>query len=87
EVVVTEEYMGDILGNLSARRANIVGMEPRIGGVQAINATVPLAEMFGYATDLRSRTQGRGAYSMEFEHYAQVTKSIAEEIVSGKSKK
>jgi len=87
EVVVPEEYMGDILGNLSARRANIEGMEPRIGGVQAIKAKVPLAEMFGYATDLRSRTQGRGAYSMEFDHYAQVTKSIADEIVTGKSRK
>jgi len=87
EVVMPEDYMGDILGNLSARRANIEGMEPRIGGVQAIKATVPLGEMFGYATDLRSRTQGRGAHSMEFDHYAQVTKAIAEEIISGKSKK
>jgi len=87
EVVMPEDYMGDILGNLSARRANIEGMEPRIGGVQAIKATVPLGEMFGYATDLRSHTQGRGAYSMEFDHYAQVTKAIAEEIISGKSKK
>jgi elongation factor G len=87
EVVVPEEYMGDILGNLSARRATIEGMEPRVGGVQAIKAKVPLAEMFGYATDLRSRTQGRGAYSMEFEHYAQVSKSVAEEVISGKTKK
>jgi len=87
EVVVPEEYMGDILGNLSARRALIEGMDPRVGGVQAIRAKVPLAEMFGYATDLRSRTQGRGAYSMEFEHYAQVSKNVAEEIISGKTKK
>jgi elongation factor G len=87
EVVVPEDYMGDILGNLSARRALIEGMEARIGGVQAIHAKVPLAEMFGYATDLRSRTQGRGAYSMEFEHYAQVSKSVAEEIITGKTKK
>lgn len=87
EVTVPEEYMGDVLGNLSARRANIEGMEPRIGGVQAIKSQVPLAEMFGYATDLRSRTQGRGAYSMEFNHYAQVTKAIADEIITGKSKK
>ncbi len=87
EVVVPEDYMGDVLGNLSARRANIEGMEARIGGAQAIKATVPLGEMFGYATDLRSRTQGRGAYSMEFDHYAQVTKAIAEEIIGGKSKK
>jgi elongation factor G len=87
EVVMPEEYMGDILGNLSARRATIEGMEPRIGGVQAIRAKVPLGEMFGYATDLRSRTQGRGAYSMEFDHYAQVSKSVADEIISGKTKK
>lgn len=87
EVVVPEEYMGDILGNLSARRALIEGMDARVGGVQAIKAKVPLAEMFGYATDLRSRTQGRGAYSMEFEHYAQVSKNVAEEIISGKAKK
>ncbi len=87
EVTVPEEYMGDVIGNLSSRRANIEGMEPRIGGVQAIRAKVPLGEMFGYATDLRSRTQGRGAYSMEFDHYAQVTKSVADEIITGKTKK
>ena len=87
EVVMPEEYMGDVLGNLSARRATIEGMDPRIGNVQAIRAKVPLGEMFGYATDLRSRTQGRGAYSMEFDHYAQVSKSVAEEIISGKTKK
>jgi elongation factor G len=87
EVVVPDDYMGDILGNLSARRALIEGMDPHTGGVQAIRAKVPLAEMFGYATDLRSRTQGRGSYSMEFEHYAQVSKSVAEEIITGKTKK
>jgi elongation factor G len=87
EVTVPEDYMGDILGNLSSRRATIEGMEARVGGVQAIRSQVPLGEMFGYATDLRSRTQGRGSYSMEFDHYAQVSKSVAEEIISGKAKK
>ncbi len=87
EVVVPEEYVGEVLGNLSARRANIEGLEPRAGGVQAIQAQAPLAEMFGYATDLRSQTQGRGAYSMEFAHYARVTQSIADEIIGGKGKK
>jgi elongation factor G len=87
EVTVPEDYMGDILGNLSARRAIIEGMDPRTGGVQAIRSQVPLGEMFGYATDLRSRTQGRGSYSMEFDHYAQVSKSVAEEIITGKAKK
>ncbi len=87
EVVAPEEYLGDVLGNLASRRANIEGMDPRIGGVQAVNAKVPLGEMFGYATDIRSMTQGRGVYSMEFDHYAQVAQSVAEEILSGKSKK
>ncbi len=87
EVVAPEDYLGDVLGNLAARRGNIEGMEPRIGGVQAIKAKVPLGEMFGYATDIRSQTQGRGVYSMEFDHYAQVAQNIADEIITGKSKK
>jgi len=87
EVVAPEEYLGDVLGNLASRRANIEGMDPRTGGVQAVNAKVPLGEMFGYATDIRSMTQGRGVYSMEFDHYAQVAKNVTEEILSGKSKK
>jgi elongation factor G len=87
EVVVPDEYLGDVLGNLSARRGDIEGMEPRLGGVQAVNAKVPLAEMFGYATDIRSMTQGRGVYSMEFDHYAQVAQNVADEIITGKSKK
>ena len=87
EVVAPEEYLGDVLGNLAARRGNIEGMEPRIGGVQAIKAKVPLGEMFGYATDIRSQTQGRGVYSMEFDHYAQVAQNIADEIITGKTKK
>jgi elongation factor G len=87
EVVAPEEYLGDVLGNLAARRGNIEGMEPRIGGVQAIKAKVPLGEMFGYATDIRSQTQGRGVYSMEFDHYAQVAQHVADEIITGKTKK
>jgi elongation factor G len=87
EVVAPDEYLGDVLGNLAARRGNIEGMEPRIGGVQAIKAKVPLGEMFGYATDIRSQTQGRGVYSMEFDHYAQVAQNIADEIITGKTKK
>jgi len=86
EVTVPDEYTGDVIGNLSARRGQIEGMEPRGDGVQAIRARVPLAEMFGYATDLRSMTRGRGVFTMEFDHYAQLPKNIADEIVSGKRK-
>jgi len=81
EVVVPEEYMGDVMGDLNSRRGHILGMEPR-PGVQAIRAQVPLATMFGYATDLRSVTQGRATYTMQFSHYAEVPPSIAEEIVA-----
>lgn len=81
EVIVPEEYMGDVIGDLNSRRGRIEGMESR-NGAQNIKAFVPLAEMFGYATDLRSRTQGRGNYSMEFDHYEDVPKSIAEAIVT-----
>jgi len=83
EVVVPEEYMGDILGELSSRRASIGGMDARPGGAQSIDAVVPLAEMFGYATVLRSRTQGRGVFSMEFAHYAQVPDLVAQVVVKG----
>ena len=84
EVVVPENYMGDVIGDLSARRAHVEGMEPRIGGVTAIRAFVPLAMMFGYATDLRSSTQGRGTFTMEFDHYDQLPANLAEGIVGGK---
>lgn len=80
EVVVPEEYMGDIMGDINSRRGRIEGMEPR-AGAQVIRAYVPLAEMFGYATDLRSRTQGRGTYTMQFDHYEEVPKNIAEQIL------
>ena len=81
EVVVPEEYMGDVMGDLSSRRGHIIGMEPR-GGAQVIQAQVPLSAMFGYATDVRSATQGRATYTMQFSHYAEVPSAIAEEIVS-----
>ncbi|WP_338833620.1 Elongation factor G [Moorella humiferrea] len=81
EVVVPEEYMGDVIGDLNARRGRLEGMEPR-AGAQVIHAFVPLAEMFGYATDLRSRTQGRGTYVMQFDHYEEVPQNIAEEIIA-----
>ncbi len=83
EVVVPEEYTGDVIGNLSARRAEIEGMELRTDGIQSIRARVPLAEMFGYATALRSMSQGRGTFTMEFNHYAPVTKEIADTIIRG----
>ncbi|MBQ9480298.1 MAG: elongation factor G [Selenomonadaceae bacterium] len=81
EVTVPEEYMGDVIGDLNARRGRIDGMEPR-GGVQVIRGFVPLSEMFGYATDLRSKTQGRGNYSMEVAYYAEVPQAIANAIVA-----
>ena len=80
EVLVPQEFMGDVIGNLNGRRGKVQGMKVR-AGAQAIDAAVPLMEMFGYATDLRSRTQGRATYSMEFERYDQVPKNIAEAII------
>ena len=81
EVIVPEDYMGDVIGDLNSRRGRIEGMEPR-NGAQVINAFVPLSEMFGYSTDLRSKTQGRGNYSMEVSHYEEVPKNIADAVVS-----
>jgi len=81
EVVVPEDYMGDVMGDLSSRRGRIMGMESR-AGAQVINAHVPLANMFGYATDLRSATQGRATYTMHFDHYEQVPKAVSEEIIA-----
>ncbi len=82
EVVTPAEYMGDVMGDLNSRRGKIEGMEPGTGGTQVIKAAVPLAEMFGYATVVRSMTQGRASYSMEPSHYDEVPKSIAEEIIA-----
>ncbi len=81
EVTVPEEYLGDVIGDLNSRRGRIDGMEPR-NGVQVINAFVPLSEMFGYSTDLRSKTQGRGNYSMEVSFYDEVPKNIADAVVA-----
>ena len=81
EVVVPEDYLGDVMGQINSRRGLIQGMEVRPGNAQAIRAMVPLAEMFGYATQLRSATQGRGVFSMEFDYYAPVSQSVAEEIL------
>ncbi|TRM11166.1 elongation factor G [Lentibacillus cibarius] len=80
EVVIPEEYMGDIMGDITSRRGRVEGMEPR-GPAQIVRAFVPLAEMFGYATSLRSNTQGRGTFTMHFDHYEEVPKSISEEII------
>lgn len=81
EVVLPEEYLGDVLAQLNSRRAEIQGMDIRPGNAQAIRALVPLAEMFGYTTELRSATQGRGVYSMEFDHYAPVPESVKQKII------
>jgi elongation factor G len=79
EVVMPEEFMGDVMGDLSSRRGQIQGMDSR-GGGQVIRAMVPLSEMFGYATTVRSKTQGRATFTMQFDHYEEVPKSIAQEI-------
>jgi elongation factor G len=83
EVVVPEEFLGDVIGQLNSRRGEILGMEMRTGNAQAVRAMVPLADMFGYATDLRSATQGRGVFTMEFDHYARVSDNVARAIISG----
>lgn len=83
EVIVPEDYMGDVIGDINARRGRIEGMEDR-AGAKVVRGYVPLSSMFGYATDLRSKTQGRGNYSMEFDHYEEVPKNIAEKIMDGK---
>ena len=84
EVVTPEEFLGDVIGDLSRRRGKVQGQEPR-GNAVAIQAFVPLGEMFGYATDLRSSTQGRATYTMQFERYEEVPASIAEQIVEHRS--
>jgi elongation factor G len=84
--IVPEEYMGDVIGDFNSRRGQIQTMEAGNGGIEEITAFVPLSCMFGYATDLRSKTQGRGLYSMEPSHFAEVPKSIQEEIVKARGK-
>ena len=81
EVVVPEDYMGDVIGNLNSRRGHIENMEDR-AGVKVVTAKVPLAEMFAYSTSLRGMTQGRGNYSMQFSHYAEAPRNVAEEIIA-----
>ncbi|WP_446424461.1 elongation factor G [Mailhella sp.] len=84
EVVTPEEYLGDVMGDLNGRRGKVQGMEPR-AGAQVISCHVPLSEMFGYATDLRSRSQGRATFSMQFDHYEKVPTSISEELIAKKA--
>ena len=86
EINLPEEYLGDVMGNVSSRRGNLLGMES-INGSQEIRAEIPLSEMFGYATDLRSRTQGRGQYTMTFDHYSEVPRNVAEKIIGDRAKK
>lgn len=86
EIVLPEEYLGDVMGNVSSRRGNLMGMES-VNGSQEIHAEIPLSEMFGYATDLRSRTQGRGQYTMTFDHYSEVPRNVAEKIIGERAKK
>ncbi|GHU50444.1 hypothetical protein FACS189459_4330 [Bacilli bacterium] len=86
DIIVPENYFGDAMGDVSSRRGNIEGSE-QIGNAQVIHSKVPLANMFGYATDLRSFTQGRGNYTMQFSHYAQAPKNIIDEIVKAKAAK
>jgi len=81
EVVTPEDYMGDVIGDLSSRRGKVEGMEQR-GTSQVVRAQVPLAEMFGYATDLRSRTQGRATYTMQFHSYQEVPGAVSKEIIA-----
>ncbi|MDY5730292.1 MAG: elongation factor G [Eubacteriales bacterium] len=83
EVIMPDQYLGDVIGDISSRRGRIEGMEPR-NDEQCVHAFVPLSEMFGYATDLRSRTQGRGIFTMQFDHYEEVPRSIAEKVTGGK---
>ena len=86
EVTVPEEYMGDVIGDINSRRGRMEGMEARSGN-QIIRGFIPLPEMFGYATDLRSKTQGRGTYAMEPSHYEEVPKSVLDAIVASRAKK
>ena len=86
ETIVPDQYLGDVVGDINSRRGRIDTIEPRDGGEQSVRSFVPLSEMFGYATDLRSRTQGRGMYTMQFDHYEEVPKSVAEKVVGQRNK-
>ena len=84
-IIVPSDYLGDVMGDVNSRRGMILGQEQRTGAVQ-VDANIPLSNMFGYATDLRSKTQGRGQYVMEPSHYTAVPKSIADDIISARTK-
>jgi elongation factor G len=81
EVVTPDDYLGNVMGDLNSRRGHIMGTDTR-GNAQIVSAMVPLANMFGYVNNLRSTTQGRAAYTMQFDHYAEVPRSVAEEVVA-----
>ena len=81
EIIIPDEYMGEVIGDVNARRGKIEGFESK-GGSQVVRGNVPLSELFGYATDLRSHTQGRGTFSMEFSHYFHLPPHLAEKVVS-----
>ena len=83
EVVIPEEFLGDIIGQVNSRRGDVLGMDAHPGGIQGLRAMVPLAEMFGYATELRSATKGRGAFTMEFDHYSKITEELSNKIIVG----
>ena len=83
EIVVPEQYAGDVIGDLSARRASIGGLDPRGDGLSSIHAMAPLGEMFGYATNLRNLSQGRGSFTMEFNEYEPVPETIMDNIIKG----
>jgi elongation factor G len=84
EVETPEDYMGNVMGDLSSRRGIVQGMEDQVGGIKEVKAEVPLSEMFGYATSLRSLSQGRATYSMEFKHYTEAPKNVAEAVINKK---
>jgi len=86
EVETPEDYAGNVMGDLSSRRGMVQGMDDMVGGGKAIKGEVPLAEMFGYSTSLRSATQGRATYTMEFKHYAEAPKNVADEVVASRTK-
>ena len=86
EVETPEDYAGGVMGDLSSRRGMVQGMDDIVGGGKIIKAEVPLSEMFGYSTTLRSMSQGRATYTMEFKHYAEAPKNIAEAVISAKTK-
>jgi len=86
EVETPEDYAGTVMGDLSSRRGMLQGMDDMVGGGKIIKAEVPLAEMFGYATNLRSLTQGRATYTMEFKHYSEAPKNVADEIIAARGK-